>query len=649
MAAVAHCPNCKQELVVPDGSGADEWINCPTCRASMLVSDTEPREHAEEAPLDDAVAASANESLGGTSLPPELRLEIDSEVSEAGPRPDAPTDDHAPLLSDGTADDDKPRLTDSGETAATRIDKWFRAADTIPEVPPVAGDASPSGSPDDETPVHDSLTSPADEVETAADTAGDQSAEESETAVPEWSAPFSAELPSVHTPTDEDFDGEQVAESTQRAGSGDSGATTEFSADSLDDVPAEADFEIEEVDRDRPTWDDPERMEQLLADVDAAPAIGEPQAPTNDSEQLARGDEADREAIPPIVATPHKKRRRRSIARLVAGCIVAGVVGIALGAYALVWILGPRGDFLEIARFIPAALLPEKFQTAPAQLAADSAASQHASQNDLESALPAGLPERRDEPAEVTASYEAPASTTPQNLTASEQDRYADDRYATPASATQPIDSQPPAFDDVPAEPLAHPTALIASAPSYTTEQLATAIEIARQAQPGLVSGDLNDQAVQRTKGLSYTKLSYLAELATFVDSAAQPQRAQALQQDVEALFRNTMSNPQTRNEISYIAAKWMDSPHRSIGGVFLAGSIASQRTEGPVVEFQIDSGSGAPLTVLAPAAMAERLNSSGQPVGIVGSIIDDPAARISGYTGTAPRAIWAGMLIPLE
>jgi hypothetical protein len=676
MAAVARCPYCKQELDVPDGAGADEWMNCPTCRAAILVGDMERSEVQEAASTNDAAAEPADKAISPTSLPAELKLELGSESlfgfgKGAGEGDDSSAPSSAPTVEDirvsdaaepietsrhlqsAAADervtrsdqgtDDEPQLTESGEMAAKRIDKWFRGADTVPDVPTVVSEDSP----DERSP----LTSPTDEnIETVVDLTGERSSGEEEGAAPEWSAPFSAELPSVHTPTDEDFGGEPVVD-LQPPSSADAGATMEFSADSLDATTSDADFEIEEVevDRDLPTWDDPERMEQLLAGVDGARPDENDQAGRDDSEQSENRDESDQETIPPIVATPHRKRRRRSVAMLVAGSILGGFAGIALGCYALLWIFGRDGDFFEIARFVPSALLPEEFQTAPAQLAADMPLTHQAGDTNAETAPPIGSRVNQAEPAEVTASYEAPAATTTDS-SAIVGERYADDRYATPASATAPAETDPLAFDEPATAPIdTSAAAVVADAPSYTAEQLARGLEIGREARAGLVNGELSDQAVQRTKGLSYTKLSYLAELVTFVDSQAQPEETQSLRQDAEALFRDTLSNLQTRNEVAYIATKWIDSPHRNIGGVFVAGSIANQQAAGSVVEYQVEMGAGSPLTVLAPASMTEGLEASGRTIGIVGSVVDDPATRISGYTGSAVKAIWAGMLIPLE
>src|SRR5687767_7924828 len=44
MAQVANCPQCKHELIVPDGTVADSWSRCPNCRAAFQLRDAKLRE-----------------------------------------------------------------------------------------------------------------------------------------------------------------------------------------------------------------------------------------------------------------------------------------------------------------------------------------------------------------------------------------------------------------------------------------------------------------------------------------------------------------------------------------------------------------------------------------------------------------------------
>ena len=93
----------------------------------------------------------------------------------------------------------------------------------------------------------------------------------------------------------------------------------------------------------------------------------------------------------------------------------------------------------------------------------------------------------------------------------------------------------------------------------------------------------------------------------------------------------------------------WIGSPNRRHGGVFFAGSVVSHEGKGTVSECSIDLGSGKPLPVLLPAAVGEQLKASTSPVIVVGWLVDKPAEQVAGYTGTAPQAVFASKLIPLE
>jgi hypothetical protein len=48
------------------------------------------------------------------------------------------------------------------------------------------------------------------------------------------------------------------------------------------------------------------------------------------------------------------------------GIIGGGVLGVALGAYALLWLKGPDADFFGLSKWLPGSALPPSLQhTAP--------------------------------------------------------------------------------------------------------------------------------------------------------------------------------------------------------------------------------------------------------------------------------------------
>jgi hypothetical protein len=181
-------------------------------------------------------------------------------------------------------------------------------------------------------------------------------------------------------------------------------------------------------------------------------------------------------------------------------------------------------------------------------------------------------------------------------------------------------------------------------------DELAVALRVAEDAHAGLVNGDLKDgQQVQRAKGLGYSLLCDLARKQVFVDTDSRAEYANTLSTKADDLFRRTLADPHTRGEVAVIVRKWIDSPHRKHGGVFFGGTLARDTEKGSVTECQFDPGDGQTLTVLVPPAAAKELSGSARPLAVIGWIVDNPSEQVSGYTGDAPQAIWAGQLIPLD
>ena len=242
--------------------------------------------------------------------------------------------------------------------------------------------------------------------------------------------------------------------------------------------------------------------------------------------------------------------------------------------------------------------------------------------------VPAGYTEEAKAPAE-TATYESAG----------------DDRYGT----------EPSPLDEPAAEPIADetPNTTIAPlplrGPTFTVDQLATALEAGIAAQAGLVAGDLSEASVRRTKGMCFAKLCDLAEALTFVDRSSPSVESEQAVEGAVRLFRETLADAHTRSEVARIAQIWFDSPHRGHGGIFLAGSLSGGQITGDVYEYELASEDSGKLTLLMHRPLDPLVEGLGQPVGIVGSIVENPAEQIAGYRGTAKRAIWVARAIPLD
>jgi hypothetical protein len=139
-----------------------------------------------------------------------------------------------------------------------------------------------------------------------------------------------------------------------------------------------------------------------------------------------------------------------------------------------------------------------------------------------------------------------------------------------------------------------------------------------------------------------------LAQVVTFCDDASAGDRLSELRRDADEVFKTVLATPHAQSEVAQIASIWISSPHRQHGGVFLAGTIHGGDAAGDTYEYQLDTEAGGDLKLVLPRPLDARV-AAGHPVGIVGSIVDNPASKVSGYTGNSPRVIWVHDVIPLE
>jgi hypothetical protein len=243
---------------------------------------------------------------------------------------------------------------------------------------------------------------------------------------------------------------------------------------------------------------------------------------------------------------------------------------------------------------------------------------------------------------------------------ASEDDRYAagappltapsvDTPNADNAKPADAASEEPRRFNAPVAGAIAGDEAHIVGAPLFTVAEFATTLSQAEKAEAGLVAGDLSDPAVRGEKGRSYAKLCDLAQMITFCDDPSAADRLTELRHNADEIFQKTLSTAHARDEVARIAAIWIDSPHRQHGGVFMAGTIRGGEIAGDTYEYQLSTEAGGELRLLLPKPLDTHVAAAGHPVAIVGSIVDNPARKVSGYTGASPRVIWVRDVVPLD
>lgn len=374
-------------------------------------------------------------------------------------------------------------------------------------------------------------------------------------------------------------------------------ATVEFEAATLPGNGANTEFELDDVDFEAPP----------------APAASrdEPFANEPDFARTAAED------VPPIAARPAPRKPQRRVLRTLVGAASGGLFGLAAGYYVLLLLLGPGGDFLQLARFVPRQVLPASFAEATASR---------------------------------TVVADEPAQTPPVNIQAS----HAEPINLPTASddvTTEPEPQEPARLDEMPAAPLpaspraAAPPVRAIAGPEYDADDLFAALRAAEKALPGLVTGELSDPAFRRTKGQSYEKFCNLAHAVTFSNAA--DDTSTRLANEASQLFGDALGDSHTRGEVARIAEIWIDYPNRRHGGVLLVGTLGGGQIAGDVYEYQLNTPNGGTLTLVAAQPIDAALDAHAS-TAVAGTIVQRPADEIAGYTGTAERAIWVGRVIAL-
>jgi len=421
------------------------------------------------------------------------------------------------------------------------------------------------------------------------------------------------------------------------------------------DSPSLASTSSDQPQADVPSWEDVQQMGNLLDQIEPPGAQQSADLGHFAGGALIGGatsaEVASEDSWRMLSATVRGRPRKRTLLRPLAKVALGGVVGLACGYFCLLWLRGKSGDFLELAQYLPRMVLPAEFREAPKPMSGRDASPDNAAETmqplasvDVESTQQAAdaqlLP-----PVEIAASDSTPVAKEAADATSESAHEPSPLSSGLQTAAYESsLNAVTSATGDVRREQI-----LIRDAPSFTAAELTAAIAAARAAQPLLMKGNLTDgREVQFAKGRGYLALADLAQKLTFVSEPAGSESLLAQRHAAEELFRSTLATDRTRGEIAQIFAKWLVSPNRRHGGVFFAANVVWQNQVGPVAEGQAKLDDGRMLTVLADSAMAEQLGTAKQVV-VVGWLVDRPQEQISGYTGGAASAVWAGQLVSLK
>ena len=284
--------------------------------------------------------------------------------------------------------------------------------------------------------------------------------------------------------------------------------------------------------------------------------------------------------------SPRPRRRWRRIA----GMVLAGpVVGTVLGFYGLLCLKGPQADYLQMSRFLPAAMLPA------------SQAEQPPAEDILES-----LPEKTL----LATAREDPPSPPP---------RARLDEQVQPAAVRQQL-----------------PTAGISA------QEFSELVAGAGQALPSFKQDGAVGADAFKLKAQAYMAVCRLAEQFEFIHQLGlSPQAQQQIERGKE-MFRQATADLSGLEDLTYIASRWWDYDQRSNQGIFFVGQIGNIQAAGSrtLCHIVLTGNSGAEIPVL----FDQLPFSEGQQIAVVGSVDHEPMQN--GLDG--PRVVISQYSYPL-
>ena len=409
-------------------------------------------------------------------------------------------------------------------------------------------------------------------------------------------------------------------------------------------------------------------LEAAAHEAAVAEGPGDPGLPSGSgSDEEATDYESFGRQVAAMQVAPKARRQASAWGALgqLLGMALGGVLGLAIGYYVLIWIGGPRADFLELRAKLPRWLLP------PAR--------RH---NAVGDAAPlAGERSRADRPSRTLADLindpdlsDGEAATPDSDVVGLPSGVDAEE---TRERDSPPIEPQPVIIDCLAAgsEPLPDGYRGPRGFKLRSAEELQAALEQADRAlrcphcqMPGAVrlaafdapahgpeEGEIarrcdycRGKPVLNVTAAAFEQLCGLGEAVTFVQFAADDPSRPQLRDAAETILMSIGSQRDKSEIIGRLAAARLDDSGRQTNGIVVAGSVQQAGPAGEFFAIQLMLfGSGKSVTVVSrqppepPVSKRDRLV-------VLGSIIDSPAENLVGYTGKLSQVVWGGLHLKL-
>lgn len=322
--------------------------------------------------------------------------------------------------------------------------------------------------------------------------------------------------------------------------------------------------------------------------------------------------------------------------------VLGGVMGLSIGYYALLWIGGRDKDFLNVADKLPSWAVPKKVRRWDAFPSGREASGR--SLGDLLNAP--------DTPAQPS----TPGASNSAGVRATEFDGKGVDlavdfhpgpRNFIPYNAAQ-LSQAISDVDQLLGCDHCGSTGFIVRTVSVKEEKKEPA---SRQADAKTIKTakkipceECHGKPTGRITPEVYEKLCKLAETVCFAKIGDEDPNLPALRQSVLSVVGKAGSDNSKTQVIGRLAGYLLENGHREQNGIVLAGKLQEVVREGELFRLRIVLF-GVPKTVTVVSHLMPNPPLKPQDrVIILGSIVDDPANNLAGYSGQLPQIVWGGL-----
>jgi len=342
----------------------------------------------------------------------------------------------------------------------------------------------------------------------------------------------------------------------------------------------------------------------------------------------AAGFDAGDDGIPMAPLQQRRPKKSGSPVRQIVGVFGGGVIGLSLGYFILLWIGGPKKDFLKLGSKLPALLVPAAFhEEKEAQI------------------KPRFLNEIREFDSsndDWMMKSQSPVKSRPNQNQGKSKSGDSNPAIDAAEKIDVPFPEEPPldpAGDIKIDEEQVGPR----QRPQVEPNTLGAALVAVRDSHDFLISGTLSTSGPQMAD--AYRAFCQLAHALTFATGGAAEDQLLQRREAARNLAEKVAAGTEGSDDLQFISTQWLKAPfeNRMTDGVYLVGTVESVDPSGAleVTTLTVQGPKGAEAVTVLTDRPADW--KPGDRIWVLGVQYSQPADNIIGYQGNADRAVWTG------